>query len=96
MIKINKTKVLLASILVAFVLLFSILSVIISGYATTTWIDYSPIAVQNEDKLKFTKITEATDGVRPAFIIQKEGVIYTNPREHFDISKDGTKIAYMG
>lgn len=66
-------------------------------------INYRLPSVPEEGGIKFAKITDIEDGVGYLLItVHPDGSISYGPsissgvREFFDISKDGTKVAYMG
>ncbi|MEO0142613.1 MAG: hypothetical protein ABIL15_04585 [candidate division WOR-3 bacterium] len=76
------------------IIIFVTIMVLVNGCGTV--IQYSLIRVPQEGGIKFTKITDEEDGVRWPVTINMYDKIEWVPREFFDISKDGLKIAFMG
>jgi Tol biopolymer transport system component len=74
-----------------FVLIF-----ITAGCAELRVIDYSRISVPQEGGIKFTKITRIEDKVDEPEIQAANDKIYFNPVSIFDLSPDGTSIAFKG
>jgi Tol biopolymer transport system component len=68
--------------------------IFLSGCIT---VDYNILSVPEEGLINFTRITENDDSVSsPSIKVRGKSLILYRPGKFFDVSKDGTKIAYIG
>jgi Tol biopolymer transport system component len=74
---------------------FGSVALLLPGCKSTPTVEYSVVSVSQEGGIRFSPVTDENDGVLSPEVTRVGQRLVKKGQKHFDISRDGTKIAYL-